>query len=84
MTSRLGIELDLEAPRVVGGAGAAQAGDAARYRIAVGSRVLHRFDELGDDMRGCRAVGIPHAEIDHVAPGGARAAAFSALTSLKT
>ena len=72
MTSRSGIELDPEAAGVIAGAGAPQAGDAARYRIPVGLRVLHRLDELGDDMRRCRAVGIAHAEIDHVAPGGAR------------
>ena len=68
----LGIDLDIEAAGVIAGAGAAQPGDAARHRIAVGLRVLHRLDELGDDVRRGRAVGIAHAEIDHVAPGGAR------------
>ena len=68
----LGIDLDIETAGVVAGAGAAQPGDAARYRIAVSFRVLHRLDQLGDDVRGGRAVGIAHAEIDHVAPRGAR------------
>ena len=68
----LGIEFDIEAARVIAGAGAAQPGDAARGRIAVRLRVLHALDELGDDMRRGRPVRVAHAEIDHVAPGGAR------------
>ena len=64
----LRIEFDVEAPRVIAGAGAAQPGDAARDRIAVRLRVLHAFDELGDDMRRGRPVRVAHAEIDHVAP----------------
>src|SRR5580700_5367699 len=67
-----GVELDPEAARIVASAGAAQAGNAARYRIAVSSRVLYRFDELGDDVGWRRPVGITHAEIDDIAPGGAR------------
>ena len=68
----LGVELDIEAPRIIAGAGAAQPGDAARHRIAVRLGVLHRLDQLGDDVRRGRPVGIAHAEIDDVAPLGAR------------
>ena len=67
------IKIDSEAARVISCASASQTGDAARYRVAVSSRVLHGLDELGNDMRRRRAVGITHAKIDHVAPGGARA-----------
>jgi hypothetical protein len=66
----LGVELDIEAPGVVGGIGAAQAGDAFGGRIAVRLGVLRRLDQLGDDMRRRGAVGITHAEIDHILPGG--------------
>jgi hypothetical protein len=68
----LGIELDPEPARVVAGASPAQPGDAARDRIAVSPRVLHRLDQFGDDMRWCGTVGVAHAEIDDVAPGGSR------------
>ena len=64
----LGVELDIEAPRVIGGIGAAQPGNPPRCRIAVRLRVLHRLDQLGDDVRRRRAVGIAHPEIDDVAP----------------
>ena len=37
-----------------------------RHGIAVGARVLHRLDQLGDDMRRRRAVGVAHAEVDDV------------------
>ncbi len=69
---RLGIELDTEAPPVIARLRAPQPGDAARHRIAVGARILHRLDQLVDDMGGRRPVGIAHAEIDHVAPGRSR------------
>ena len=72
MTSRLGIELDAEAAPVIGGLGAAQPGDAARGRIAVGARILHRLDQLLDDVLRRRPVGIAHAEIDDVAARRAR------------
>ena len=68
----LGIELDMEAAGVIAGTGAPQPGDAARCRIAVGLGVLHRLDQLGDDMRRGRPVGVAHAEVDDVAPLGAR------------
>ncbi len=69
----LGIELDVEAARVVGRLGLAQAGNAARSRVAVGARVGSCFGELGHDVRCSRQVGIAHAEIDHVLAGGATA-----------
>ena len=56
----LGIELDTEAARVIGGIGAPQPGDAARDGIAMRLRVLHRLDQLLDDMRrGRRRRGCP-------------------------
>ena len=69
----LGIELDAEAARIVGRLRLAQAGDAARRRVAVGARVAGGLGELGHDMRRRRQVGIAHAEIDHVLAGGAGA-----------
>ena len=69
----LGIELDVEAALVIGRLRLAQAGDAARRRIAVGARVGGGLDQLGDDVRRGRQVGIAHAEIDHVLAGGAGA-----------
>ena len=47
----LGIELDVEATRIVGGLPLAQAGNAARGGVAVGARVGRRLGELGDDVR---------------------------------
>ena len=66
------VELDPEAPSVIGSTSSAQTGDAARDRVAMSSWILHRFNELGDDVRRRRPVGIAHAEIDDVASGGAR------------
>ena len=66
---RVGIELHAEAARVIGGLGAAQAGDALRRRIAVGARLAERLLELVDDMRRRRQVRIAHAEIDDVGAG---------------
>ena len=68
----LGVELDPEAARVIAGAGAAQPRNATRYGISVRPRILHRFDEFGDDMGRGRSVGITHTEIDDVASRGAR------------
>ena len=70
---RFGIELHAEAAGVVAGLGAAQAGNAARGRIAMRARVAHHFAQLVDDRLGRRQVGIAHAEIDDV--GAARAGA---------
>ena len=64
------VDLDPEAASIIGRASAAQTGDAARYRIAVGFWILHCFDELGDDVRRRCPIGIAHAEIDDVASGG--------------
>ena len=36
------------------------------------ARVLHGFDQLGDDMRRGRAVRIAHAEVDNIHRGGPR------------
>ncbi len=38
----------------------------------MGLGVLHRLDQLGDDMRRGRPVGVAHAEVDDVAALGAR------------
>src|SRR6516225_1218925 len=68
----LGVEFDVETAPVICGAGAPQSRDSTRYRISMGPRVLHGFDEFGDDVRRGRTIGIAHAEIDNVAPGGPR------------
>ena len=60
------VELDAEAALVIGRLGLAQAGDALGGGIAVGSRLGGDFAQLGDDMGRRRAVGIAHAEVDHV------------------
>ena len=52
---------------VIGGLGAAQPGNAAGGRIAVGLRVPDRLDQLVDHRLGCGLVRIAHAEIDDVA-----------------
>ena len=49
-----------------------QLGNAARLRIPVIARVPCGFHQLVDDRARRRAIGIPHAEIDHVDLRGAR------------
>ena len=49
-----------------------QALDAARSGIAVGTRIAGGFDQLVDDVRRRRHVGIAHAEIDDVFAARAR------------
>ena len=44
----------------------AQPVDAFRHRIAVRVRALDRLDQLIDDMLRRRAIGIAHAEVDHI------------------
>ena len=63
---RVGIELHAEAARIIVGLRAAQAGNAARGRIAMRARVAHDFAQLVDDGFRRRQVGIAHAEIDDV------------------
>ena len=67
----LGIELHPEAAVVIGGLGAAQAGDAPGRGIAVGARLADRLDQLVDDVPGRGKVGVAHAEVDDVGAGGA-------------
>ena len=62
----LRVQLHPEAAVVIAGQRLAQAGDALAHGIAMGARVLHRLDQLGDDMRRRRAVRVAHAEIDDV------------------
>src|SRR5581483_10113303 len=50
----------------------AQAGDAARGRIAIGARLAECFLQLLDHMRRSRQVRIAHAEIDDIGAGIAR------------
>ena len=69
---RVGIELHAEAARVIGGLRLAQAVDAFRGGIAIGARIAHRLDQLGDDVLGRRHVRIAHAEIDDVVAARAR------------
>ena len=70
---RVGIELHAEAAGIIVGLGAAQAGNAARGRVAMRARVAHDLAQLVDDGLRRRQVGIAHAEIDDV--GAARAGA---------
>ena len=65
----LRIELHAEAPVVIGGLGLAQAIDAARRRVAVGTRLAQRFLQLLQHMRRRRQIGIAHAEVDDVGAG---------------
>ena len=62
----VGIELDTPAARVPVTDRPPQSRNAFRDRIAVRIPALHRFDELGDDVRRRRTVGISHAEVDDV------------------
>src|SRR3546814_1361859 len=68
----LRVQLDAEAARVVGAERAAQAGDAARGRVAVRARIGQGLRQLVDDVLRRRLVGIAHAEVDYVLAGGAR------------
>jgi hypothetical protein len=70
---RFGIELHAKAAAIIGGLRLAQAGNAARGRIAVGARLADRFLELVDDVLGRRQVRVAHAEIDDVGALDARA-----------
>ena len=71
---RLGvrIELDAVAALVPLADRAAQPRNALRHRVAVRVAALRRLDQLVDDVRGRRPVGIAHAEVDDVlaAPAG--------------
>ena len=62
----LGIEFHAEAPVIIGRLRLAQAGNSARGRVAVGSRLAQRLLQLFDDMRRRRQVRITHAEIDDI------------------
>src|SRR3546814_13912003 len=68
----LRVQLDAEAARVVGAERAAQAGDAARGRVAVRPRSGQGLRQLLDDVLRRRLVGIAHADVDYVLAGGAR------------
>ena len=83
ITSVSGSRLDVEAAAVIAGERPAQAGNALADGIAVGARVLHRLDQLGDDVRRRRAVRVAHAEVDDVLPGGA-GRALAVFTSANT
>ena len=61
-----GIELHPEAALVISGLRLAQAGNAARRRIAVSARAGDRLDELVDNVLGRRHVRVAHAEINDV------------------
>jgi hypothetical protein len=67
----LRVEVDTEAPRVIGRVRLAQARNAARHRVAVRARVLNGFGQLCDNMRGRGQVGIAHSQIDDVVAHGA-------------
>ena len=67
----LRIELHPKSPRVIAGLSPTQAGNSSRGGIAVGARLADGLDQLVDDVFGRREVGVAHAEIDDVCPGGA-------------
>jgi hypothetical protein len=61
-----GLSFTPNRPRVIGGLRLAQAGDAARGRVAVGPRLAQRLLQLLDHMGRRRQVRIAHAEVDDV------------------
>src|SRR5581483_8494528 len=65
----LRIELHPETTLVIGGLGAAQAGNAARGGIAVGPRLAERLLEFLKHVRRSGEVWIAHAEVDDVGAG---------------
>ncbi len=72
IASRVGIEVDVVARRYQSQIASAQLVDAARHRVAVVDRLLHRLDQLLHDVRRRRPVGVPHREVDDVLAGAAR------------
>ena len=46
--------------------------DAARNRVAMVGVLRRGFDQLGDDMRRRRLVGITHPEVDNILAGAPR------------
>ena len=60
------VERDVETPLVIARQRPAQAGNALAGGVAMRARILHRLDQLGDDVRRRRAVRIAHAEVDDV------------------
>ena len=66
------IEFHAKAPGVIGRLRLAQAGNAARGRVAVGARLAQRFLQFLDDMGRRRQIRIAHAEVDDIGAGIAR------------
>ena len=72
IASRVRIELDAVAALVPVADRAAQPRDALRHRVAVRVGALRGLDQLVDDVRRRRAVGVAHAEVDDVFAAAAR------------
>ena len=68
----VGVDIDGVAGLVPIRDGFAQAGQAARDGVAMGDRLLRRFNHLVDDVPGSGAVGVAHAEVDDVFAAAAR------------
>ena len=66
------IELDTVTALIPLADRSAQARYPARHRVAVGVAPLHGLDQLGDDVRRRRPIGVAHAEVDDVLATPAR------------
>src|SRR5260370_1342260 len=75
---RVGVELGAVAPLVPVADRATQFVDAARDRVAMVGGFAGGLDQLADDMRRRRLVGISHAEVDDILAGPARISSTSA------
>ncbi len=62
----LGVQVHIVAVLVPVADGTAQTRDTLGLRVAVGVLALGHFDQLVDDVFGCRLVRISHAEVDNV------------------
>ncbi len=69
---RVGIEIDVVIGLIALDDFLPQMRNAARYRVAMVARILGGFDQLVDHHARRSAIGIAHAEIDHILLRGTR------------
>ena len=69
----LRVELHAKAAIIITGQRLTQPRNALGHGIAMGARVGHRLDHLGDDMRRRRAIWIAHAKVHNILGRGAGA-----------